>query len=136
MKSYESSTVTLRAILAHPSLQRDKVDETMDAMASANADAREIDDAIRIGAEVAASEAGIDDAELEDELKALIQEAEQETRERVQEEQAQREGAKVQLEREKLTDDGLRVPSSIYEGHAVDREDKADSKQAEMQTAH
>ncbi|KZT09530.1 uncharacterized protein LAESUDRAFT_646919 [Laetiporus sulphureus 93-53] len=136
MKSYESSTVTLRAILAHPSLQRDKIDETMDAMASANADAREIDDAIRVGTEVAVSEAGIDDAELEDELKALIQEEEKETRERVQEEQAQREGAKVQLEREKLTADGLRVPSSIYEGHAVDREDKADSIQAEMQTAH
>ena len=64
MKSYESSTATLRAILAHPSLQREKIDETMDAMASANADAKDIDEAIRMGTEMAQADAGIDDAGL------------------------------------------------------------------------
>lgn len=78
MKSYESSTATLRAILAHPSLQRDKIDETMDAMAFAQADAKEIDEQIRMGASMAQTDAGIDDAELEDELKALVEEAEAE----------------------------------------------------------
>ena len=78
MKSYESSAATLRAILAHPSLQREKVDETLEAMASANADARDIDDVIRQGTEIAQADAGIDDSELEDELAALVKEAEQE----------------------------------------------------------
>lgn len=78
MKSYESSAATLRAILAHPSLRREKIDETMEAMASANADAREIDDAIRQGTEIAQADAGIDDTELEEELAALVKEAEQE----------------------------------------------------------
>ena len=64
MKSYESSTATLRAILSHPSLQRERIDETMDAMASANADAKDIDDAIRIGAAVAQADAGVDETKL------------------------------------------------------------------------
>lgn len=76
MKSYESSTATLRMILSHPSLQRGKIEETMDAMASASADARDVEDAIKIGGEAAASEAGIDDSELEAELQALIKESE------------------------------------------------------------
>ena len=78
MNSYESSTATLRAILSHEHLQRDKIDETMDAMASANADARDIDEAIRTGVAMAQSETGIDDGELEEELAALVAEAEDE----------------------------------------------------------
>lgn len=78
MKSYESSTVTLRMILDHPSLQRDKIDETMDAMASASADAKEMDEAIRLGGDMAVADAGIDESELEDELQALAQESEKE----------------------------------------------------------
>ena len=72
MKSYEDSTATLRAVLAHPLLQREKIEETMDAMASANADAQDIQDTIRIGTDIAQGEAGIDDAELEDELNKMI----------------------------------------------------------------
>ena len=78
MKSYEDSTATLRAVLAHPLLQRDKIDETMDAMASANADAKDIQDTISIGTELAQGEAGIDDSELEDELNKMIKESEDE----------------------------------------------------------
>ncbi|KIJ69013.1 hypothetical protein HYDPIDRAFT_81175 [Hydnomerulius pinastri MD-312] len=78
MKTYEKSTATLQAILSHPSLQRERIDETMDALAAANADAREIDDAIRIGGDMQAAEAGIDDADLEDELNELVREAERE----------------------------------------------------------
>ncbi|KAG1782619.1 Snf7-domain-containing protein [Suillus placidus] len=78
MKTYESSTATLKAILSHPSLQRDKIEETMDALATSTADAREIDDAIRLGGNMAAVDAGIDDTELEAELNALVEEAEKE----------------------------------------------------------
>jgi charged multivesicular body protein 7 len=79
MKTYEKSAATLQAILSHPSLRREKIDETMDALAAANADAREVDEAIRIGGDIAAAETGvIDDADLEDELNELVKEAEKE----------------------------------------------------------
>ncbi|KAJ7444910.1 Snf7-domain-containing protein [Mycena latifolia] len=80
MKSYESSTATLRSILAHPSLQKESIEKTMDAMAEANADAKEIDESIRIGGDVALGidAVAFDDAELEEELKLLAQEAEKE----------------------------------------------------------
>jgi charged multivesicular body protein 7 len=75
MKNYESSAATLKAILAHPSLQRERVDDTMDALASANADAREIDDAIRIGGQMNIDETGaIDEDEIERELAQLAEE--------------------------------------------------------------
>ncbi|KAH9946121.1 uncharacterized protein BXZ73DRAFT_36916 [Epithele typhae] len=76
MKSYESSTSTLREILSHSLLQREKIDETMDALAAANADAREVNDAIQTNAEIAQGDVAIDDSELEAELQALIREAE------------------------------------------------------------
>jgi charged multivesicular body protein 7 len=79
MKSYESSKVTLRAILAHPSLQRESIDATMDALAEANADAREVDDAVRVGGDVATGVADVADEDgLEEELRNLIEEAEKE----------------------------------------------------------
>lgn len=80
MKSYESSTTTLRTLLAHPSLQRDTIDQTLDALAAANADAKHVDDAIRMGGDIAMAEAGIeiDDAELEAELAKLVEEGERE----------------------------------------------------------
>ncbi|KAG0699639.1 Snf7-domain-containing protein [Suillus ampliporus] len=84
MKTYESSTATLKAILSHPSLQRDKIEETMDALAASTADAREIDDAIRMSGDVDAVDTGIDDTELEAELNALVEEAEKERIEAVE----------------------------------------------------
>ncbi|KAF8557312.1 hypothetical protein OG21DRAFT_1435544 [Imleria badia] len=77
MKTYEKSTATLQGILSHPSLRREKIDETMDALAAANANAREVDEAIKIGGDIAAAETGmVDDADLEDELNELVKEAE------------------------------------------------------------
>ncbi|KAG6876967.1 hypothetical protein C0993_011467 [Termitomyces sp. T159_Od127] len=78
LKTYESSTATLRAILAHPSLQRDSIDFTIEALAEANVDAKEVDDAVRKGADNAFGVDGIDNGELEEELKALVLESERE----------------------------------------------------------
>lgn len=79
MKNYESSASTLRALLAHPSIQRSKIDETMEALAEANADAKEVDEAIWVGANVAVGVAEVvDDDELEEEWKAMVREAEAE----------------------------------------------------------
>ncbi|KAG1754636.1 Snf7-domain-containing protein [Suillus lakei] len=101
MKTYESSTATLKAILSHPSLQRDKIEETLDALAASNADAREIDDAIRMGGDIVAVDAGIDDTEIEAELNALVEEAEKERDEAVE-----------QAVLEKLHDIEAHVPQS------------------------
>jgi charged multivesicular body protein 7 len=86
MESYKSSSATLRAILAHPSLQRSKIDETMEALAEANADAHEVDEAIRAGADVTFTTGGIvDEAELEEEWKAMVEEAEAEKQKKEEE---------------------------------------------------
>lgn len=98
MKSYESSAATLRAILAHPLLQRERIDETMDALAAANADAREVDDAIQSGADLAHGETSVDDLELEAELAALVSEVKIE---------------KVQVQRAGLEADELMAPASV-----------------------
>ncbi|KAF4576717.1 hypothetical protein EYR36_004696 [Pleurotus pulmonarius] len=93
MKSYASSTTTLRTLLSHPSLQRDKIDETMDAMASANSDAKEVDDAIRIGGDIALGlntpGEGIDEGELEEELRMLVEEKMVEDRQRLREQEGE-----------------------------------------------
>jgi len=79
MKLYESSTVTLRTILSHPSLQREKIDETMDALHNATEDAKDVDLTIRLAGE-AEQATIIDDDEIERELRALVQDAENEKR--------------------------------------------------------
>ncbi len=78
MKTYETSTTTLRAIPAHSLLQRENIDNTMDALAQANQDAREIDDAIRISGNVALS-IDVSETELEEEWKALVKDMEVES---------------------------------------------------------
>ena len=81
MKSYESSTATLRGILAHPSLARDNIDRTLEALAEANADAREMDDAVRMGGDLStgvADAVGVDEDDLEAELRAMVKETEDE----------------------------------------------------------
>lgn len=82
MKTYESSTATLRTLLADPSLQRDAVERTFDALADANADARELDEAVRSGMDVAlGADVSLDDEdEIKAELAALEAEAKAEAR--------------------------------------------------------
>ena len=77
MKVYESSTATLRALLAHPSLQRDAVERTFDALADANADARELDEALRSGMDVTVGVAASpdDEEDIKAELAGLEAEA-------------------------------------------------------------
>jgi charged multivesicular body protein 7 len=77
MRLYESSTVTLRTILSHPSLQRDKIDETMDALHSVTEDAKDVNLTIRLAGE-AEQATIIDDDEIEREFRALVQGAEKE----------------------------------------------------------
>jgi charged multivesicular body protein 7 len=82
MRTYESSTATLRALLAHPSLQRDAAERTFDALADAHMDARELDEAVRAGMDMAfdVSASLEDEDEIKLELAALEAEAEAEAR--------------------------------------------------------
>lgn len=102
MKSYETSASTLRSILAHPSLQRDSVDNTLESLSAATADAREVDDAIRLGGEMAVAEAGyeVGEEELEEELRALVEEGEREKLEKLETEKVM----EKQKEREREAD--------------------------------
>ena len=77
MKSYEFSAATLKMILSHPSLQRDKIDVTMEALAVANEDAREIDQMIRDGGVIASGTETLE-ADVEADLSALVKEIETE----------------------------------------------------------
>lgn len=89
MKTYESSNAALRALLADPSLQRDSVERTFDALADANADARELDEAVRSGMGVAlgVDVPSDDEEDIKAELAAL--EAEAKIEARIKEDNAQ-----------------------------------------------
>ena len=95
MKQYASSTATLRMLLADPSLQREHVEQTMEAMADASAAYREVEDVIRLGNEQAATDAGIDESELEAELASLVEDVKREEKERRETEEAQDKAAKL-----------------------------------------
>lgn len=120
MKSYETSATTLRSILTHPSLQRDSIDNTLEALSAATADAREVDDAIRLGGEMAVAEAGyeVGEEELEAELRALVEEGEREKIERVETEKVM----EKQMEREKEAE---KDKTGMEEGEEVrEKEDR------------
>ena len=71
MKTCESSTATLRALLVDPSLRRDAVERTFDVLADANADTRELDEVVRSGMDVSPD----DEDAIRAELAALEAEA-------------------------------------------------------------
>ena len=112
MKAYESSTATLKSILSHPSLDRSNIDTTMEALAEANADAREINDAVRIGADVAVGN-GIDDSDIEAELQDLIRQS-----------TVERERARIQEKHARLEGLELKVPMRVIDVESDDEEEE------------
>ncbi|KAJ9119948.1 hypothetical protein QFC24_005431 [Naganishia onofrii] len=104
MQAYEASTATLKSVLSHPSLQRDHIETTMDALAESMADQQEIDDAIQSGGQVAvaagaaAGVESVDEDALQKELEGLVIERE---REREEEEREERKVKLLQAAEEK-----------------------------------
>ncbi|WWD21781.1 hypothetical protein CI109_106268 [Kwoniella shandongensis] len=96
MAAYETSTSTLTQVLSHPSLSLDKIADTTDALAEAMADQEEIDQAVRLGGEVAmgSKRVEVDEEDLAAELEGLVEEEEaekaRETAKRVADEERQR----------------------------------------------
>ncbi|KAG9102734.1 hypothetical protein FRC06_001266 [Ceratobasidium sp. 370] len=78
MKAYETSTSTLKELLADPRLQREHIDQTMDNMAEALANHKEVEDAIALGG---VPPDPTEDEELANELQALVEENERESEE-------------------------------------------------------
>lgn len=79
MRAYELSATTLKSVLAHPSLQKESVDATTDALADVMSDAHDIDQAVQLGGQLALEAGGHvepDLGELESELAALMAEPE------------------------------------------------------------
>lgn len=79
MAAYETSTSTLTQVLAHPSLSFERIAATTDALSEAMANQEEIDQAVRIGGEVAmgGKRVEVDEDELAKELEALVEEEKQ-----------------------------------------------------------
>jgi len=104
MKAYETSTATLKELLADPRLQHDHIDQTMESMADALADHREVEDAIALGG---VPSDPTEDEELAKELQALVDENERESKEAQafkerEAERAREERAVAELDRLKL----------------------------------
>lgn len=104
MKAYETSTATLKELLADPRLQREHIDQTMDNMAEALADHKEVEDAIALGG--VPSDPAEDEA-LAEELQALVEESEREAKmvgaaKEAEAERAREEKVAADLERLKL----------------------------------
>jgi len=76
LKAYETSTSTLRSLLALPELQLSAVEGTMDGLADALADTQEIEDAVRLGG--ASAPGQVEEDELEKELEAFVRQEKEE----------------------------------------------------------
>lgn len=110
MKSYESSTATLRAILSHPSLQRESVDKTLEALAEANADARELDNSIRIAGDVALGvDENVDEDEIEAEWAELVRQMSVDEKEEVE---------------RKLVGEALKTPTGVPHKKSIERREE------------
>ncbi|KIY43493.1 hypothetical protein FISHEDRAFT_8490, partial [Fistulina hepatica ATCC 64428] len=74
VKAYSSSTATLRMVLSHPSLQREEIEKTMEAMAEANADACDVRETVELHTQTAVGMEAADDTDIERELAELVKE--------------------------------------------------------------
>lgn len=70
MSAYETSTNTLKTLLATPSLKIERVEETMENLQQVLADQKDIDDAIEVGSKTTDA---IDDLEIQAELATLVE---------------------------------------------------------------
>jgi charged multivesicular body protein 7 len=91
MSAYEASTAALASALSDPRLSPDRIAATTDALADALADQREIDDAVRLGGDLA--NPAIDEDELEKELAALVLEDKEEKEAKERKEREERAAA-------------------------------------------
>ena len=91
MGAYQSATSSLKTLLAHPSLQRDNVENTMDDLRETLADQKEIEEIVTsTEKEVSGIEGDEVDEEIREELERLQEEADLEKRKKEDEEKVRR----------------------------------------------
>ena len=131
MKTYESSTATLRALLAHPSLQRGAVERTFDALADANADAQELDEAVRTGMDVAlgVDVSPYDEDEIKAELAALEAEAKADARIKEDKDTQQPVAMMPATHHESVSDTAQRSPEQFSSGDLADAPERQPEQQ-------
>lgn len=97
MSAYQSATSSLKTLLAHPSLQKDNVENTMDDLRETLADQKEIEEIVTsTGKEVSGVEGDEVDEEIREELARMQQEANEEKRKKEDEEIVRRKQAEDQ----------------------------------------
>ena len=97
MGAYQSATSSLKTLLAHPSLQRDNVENTMDDLRETLADQKEIEEIVAsTGKELSGTEGDEVDEEIREELERLQEEADLEKRKKEDEEEVRRRQAQEQ----------------------------------------
>lgn len=125
MAAYETSTHALRNLLKHPSLQVSHIDKVTLELSDALADQKEISDAITTGGQMAVSAGSsgieIDETDLEEELRVLV-EKEQAEREEEQkekgEQEKEKEAAKQIQDAKTREEEGKRLESLPHQ-HAL-----------------
>ena len=97
MSAYQSATTSLKTLLAHPSLQRDNVENTMDDLRETLADQKEIEEIVTsTGEEVSGIDGDEVDEEIREELERLQEEADLEKRKKEDEEKVRQRQAEEQ----------------------------------------
>lgn len=84
LSAYQSATSSLKSLLAHPSLQKEQVENTTDAMQDALADQREIEGVIKIAGDEISS-LDLVEVEIQKELEEMQKEAKEERKQRLEE---------------------------------------------------
>ena len=85
LSAYQSATSSLKSLLAHPSLQKEHVENTIGALQDVLADQKEIEDIIKVGGEQVSGLDAADD-DIQEELRQMQKEAEEEKRAKAEEE--------------------------------------------------
>ncbi|ORY30213.1 Snf7-domain-containing protein [Naematelia encephala] len=123
VEAYSTASATLKGVLAHPSLDREYVERTTDELSEVMANQEEVDEAVRVGGQVAmGTRVEVDDDEVAGELEELIkEEKERQEAERI----AEQKRIKAEAEQKTIRDEA--------EKEKAKQAERAKKAEAEMQ---
>jgi charged multivesicular body protein 7 len=137
LSAYSSATSTLSTILANPLLSPDHIASTTDALADVLADQHEIDEAVRLGGEVAVRAGGVevdlDDEALAAELEGLVEEEKRGQRDK---EERERVDAKEREGRGKVVQPETKVPDVVQAVQPDSVRPEVTRQQVQVQPRH
>lgn len=128
LQAYQSATTSLKSLLAHPSMQRDNVENTMEALQDVLADQKEIEDVVTEGGRTISGTDLVED-EIQAELDAMQKEAEEEQRKKQDQARLEKEHATKSPTTEAQKETGI----ADGQGHGQTTTDKAETGDAESE---